>query len=175
MNNTNATERNNVLSDLIVIDENNKVIPLVTELADKETIARINSYREALAELCHNGFMEKNAVYYLARPAISDSKHTAIMFVISAEKIAEVNPELAKEINAYDPGLYDGCVTITTRMTTYRDNYGCIGRSWESGAVQALETYQCGAVATARDKQGVEQAGKLAMMIAEHLVDIEKA
>lgn len=89
------------------------------------------------------------------------------MFIISSATIATVDKELADFIDTFAQGQYDGCVTATHRMMTYRDNNGCVRRSYESDPVQCLDTNTVNYIASIQKEHGSEYAGKLALQIAE--------
>lgn len=58
----------------------------------------------------------------------------------------------------YTPCLYSGCIELGWTMQTYRDNNGCVSRSWECGMVRGLGTGAAQKVAKVCEKQGPKKA-----------------
>lgn len=71
------------------------------------------------------------------------------------------NPENCTLFKVYEYGTcaYSGCVSLTSLMPTYRDTYGCIGRSFEAGVVQLLNGLDAHTVYEIREKEGEIKAG----------------
>ena len=58
----------------------------------------------------------------------------------------------------YDPCLYSGAIQLGWTMSTYRDNCGCVGRSWEIELVKTLNAVGAGKVYETKEKHGAKAA-----------------
>ncbi len=81
-------------------------------------------------------------------------------FVLKAEIIPDEIWDKLKDNIPQSPCIYSGCVSVANPiMTTYRDVYGSIGRSWETPFVQLLQTESCCKVADIKHIKGAFEAG----------------
>lgn len=56
------------------------------------------------------------------------------------------------------PCQYSGAIQLGCAMNTYRDNCGCVGRSWEIELVKVLNSAGVGEVLKIKQKRGVKAA-----------------
>lgn len=74
--------------------------------------------------------------------------------------------EVLAEYGQQSPCIYSGCLPMAhMMMTTYRDTYGCIGRSWEINMVINLKTSSCYKISEVRDTFGPYAAALYLMKI----------
>jgi len=97
-----------------------------------------------------------------------------IDFVLDADKVKPYFDELKSyltnigrnpenctlfRVDEYGVCLYSGCISLASLMPTYRDTYGCVGRSFEAGVVQLLNGLDAHTVYETREKEGEIKAG----------------
>jgi len=58
------------------------------------------------------------------------------------------------------PCMYSGVIQLTHFMGAYRDNGGCVGRSWECDIVQELETRAVHDIFRIKEEKGIKEAVK---------------
>lgn len=62
----------------------------------------------------------------------------------------------------YSPCLFSGAIELGWTMQTYRDNGGCIGKSWECELCKHLDGKSLHEIAKTRKEKGVKEAVKQA-------------
>ena len=67
----------------------------------------------------------------------------------------------------YSPCLYSGAIQLAYPMVTYRDNGGCVGKSYECDVVQDLSTEAVQEVYLIKKEKSVKEAVKAAYKMLE--------
>ena len=105
---------------------------------------QIKAVREMYGHLYEKGILKKVSFEYK-----DEADGTA--FAFDAEELEPYRKEMLKSgtYNAelavnyildteYTPCIYCGALELSWTMLTYRDNCGCVGRSWECGMCKTL-------------------------------------
>lgn len=137
-------------------------------------IAR-NDTLNAYNELIKSGRMEQIASYvrkqeYAGSTPENDTVSYSFVFDpanITDDELATLHEKYPKEkisltrTERFDPCVTCGCVALACGgMSTYRDTYGCVGRSWEHPFIQAFYPPDCNEVYEVLREKGAEEAGR---------------
>lgn len=132
----------------------------LTQLAEDQTRTT-----KIIADLYSKGVLtEKGYVRTNAFTAEDNTNCVDTYFVVNLTDIlpylSDDDAEFVKQVLPKSPCIYSGCVGfVHLLMKTYRDTYGCIGRSWETTIVDQLNSANASAVAQVRREQNAYQAG----------------
>ncbi|MBR6163391.1 hypothetical protein IKQ26_05850 [bacterium] len=160
-----------VLCDTIAYIENNLWLHNTEDCRNEKEKAYIENKNRAIrkfaelyetGELAEKGFVE-----------VSDSKTKKgenarfIDFVVDLDKL-DLDEDFLN-IFPKSPCIYSGCISFCEGLTmqTYRDYYGCIGRSWEIATVQVLDNLSAEKISKVRREKGSYQAGIYAIKLCK--------
>ena len=149
----------------IINDYHRKQKELVyDEFMSKEFYDKIKSVREMYAFLYEKGILKEVSFEYR-----DDAQGTT--FALDADKLEPYREEMINSgtymadlavyhiLDAeYTPCVYCGSLELSWTMMTYRDNCGCIGRSWECGMCKALRGKDLCKVSEVEEEKGVKVA-----------------
>lgn len=164
-----------IINDMVVFDKNNNAM-----LIDSEYAKIPNNNIRILAYLIKTGALKKHASFYTEHK--NSYGENCVLFVVDGNKLAEYADEIKANVediedntyfrlDKFTPGRYDGCVSLTLSMRTYRGVDECVSSSWETGAVRYLDYNQCWSINDIFEKQGAEKAGQKAIELFLSMVD----
>lgn len=126
---------------------------------DQKVIRAINANLRAFEALYKSGELATASEYMTE---YTEGDDTTVYFVVDADKLDQAMLEAQFPENdifqeEFTPCIFSGCISVVGNMRTYRDNCGCVSKSWEIPVVQYLSNPS--RVAEVRDTQGPAAAG----------------
>ena len=157
------------------------LIPHLSGRAKEDRIIEISAFPDSYSEAEGKTALFNRiaaAVYEnrdLLKKSILNCSINSYGFVSVTLNLKKVSPALKKRLNLdmlFDGTFpvtrccYCGCYYLTYHMYTYRDNAGCVGRSYECVSCRSMEKEDVFRIYELSNKQGIEKAKRYQLALS---------